>query len=388
MIKTIPLYDTNPYETVFEATVLSCQEATDASHQGLYQVILDQTQFFPEQGGQTPDKGILAGQQVLDVQIENGAISHYLRQPLTNDSKVEAQVDWRYRFSNMQQHTGEHIFSGLVHSRYGYENVGFHLSDNIVTMDYNGTLSPQQVHELELEANRCIWANVPVVASFPTEAELSTIAYRSKKELDGAIRIVTIGDIDSCACCAPHVSTTAQVGILKVMSVQSYKGGVRLSILCGERALEAFAQQWEISSQLTNLLSVPATEHLDAIKRLQAEKEQLRQENTNLQRNVLFEKLNQDRIYFELNLDSTIQREAVNHLVENNAGICAIFSQDQEGKGEYRFIIASADTDCRPIAAELREVFGARGGGSAQMIQGSVGATESELREWVRGISQ
>ncbi len=378
MIKTIPLYDENPYETSFEATVLDCtlDEATNS-----YKVVLDQTQFFPEQGGQTPDKGTLAGQQVLDVQIAEGVISHYLNQPLTINQKVEGNVDWNYRFSNMQQHTGEHIFSGLVHSHYGYENVGFHLSDNIVTMDYNGPLNQDQVTALELEANRCIWANIPVLATFPAPEELAVIQYRSKKELEGDIRIVTIGDIDSCACCAPHVSTTAQVGILKVMSIQNYKGGVRLSILCGERALDAFVEQQQVISRLTNLFSLPQAELSTAAERLQAEKENLRQENTNYQRQLLLQKLNQDKIYFEIDLDPTVQREGVNYLVENNSGVCGIFSQTQEEKEEYRFIIASSDTDCRPIAAELRQSFGAKGGGSAQMIQGYKAAEQSKIKE-------
>lgn len=203
------LYDEKPYEVEFEAQVLSCEKGEKG-----YQVILDQTQFFPEQGGQTPDQGSLHlkkpkteenNVRVLDVQITDGIIIHTTDAPLEEESRVVGSVDWDYRFSNMQQHTGEHIFSGLVHEKYGYNNVGFHLSDSVVTMDFDGTLDKTQVKELERKANQVIYANLPVEVSYPTKEELAALEYRSKKELEGQVRIVTIPGVDVCACCAPHV---------------------------------------------------------------------------------------------------------------------------------------------------------------------------------------
>lgn len=258
-----------PYMKQFNAIVVSCEQypaATEAAETIKYDVVLDQTLFFPEEGGQTPDKGTIAGYPVVDVQIKDEIITHTIavpileedpgvytgtvsdtdhdaafttedRPPFSVGDEVSGEIDWAHRFSNMQQHTGEHIFSGLVKKSFGYDNVGFHLSDSTVTMDYDGPLTEDDVRELEWEANRVIIRQLPVHASYPSDDELSKIDYRCKKELSGAIRIVSIPGVDDCACCAPHVKNTGEVGLLKVLDIQNYKGGVRLSILCGFRAL-------------------------------------------------------------------------------------------------------------------------------------------------------
>ena len=254
METTKKLYDLDAYGTEFEAKVLTCEEVKKKDTTG-YAVTLDQTLFFPEEGGQSPDQGTINGISVLDVQIKKDVIIHTLAAPVEVGSTVKGKIDWKHRFYNMQQHSGEHIFSGLVHSRFGYENVGFHLSDQTVTMDFNGVLSEADVAEVEYAVNEAIIKNIPIEVTFPTKEELETLDYRSKIEIEGQVRIVTIPGYDVCACCAPHVKRTGEIGMLKVLNVQSYKGGVRISILCGFRALLEFRKKAEVLSELSAKLS-------------------------------------------------------------------------------------------------------------------------------------
>ncbi|MBO5522049.1 MAG: alanyl-tRNA editing protein, partial [Roseburia sp.] len=248
------LYDLDAYQREFEAEVLSCEERKEKDGT-VYEIILNQTLFFPEEGGQSPDKGTLEEVKVLDVQIKKDVIVHTLEHPLEAGAKVHGVIDWQHRFSNMQQHSGEHIFSGLVHSKFGFNNVGFHLSDNIVTMDFDGVMSAEDVADIEYRANEVIVGNLPVQVTFPAKEELAVLDYRSKIEIEGQVRIVTIPGVDVCACCAPHVRHTGEIGMLKVMSLSNYKGGVRISILCGFRALFAFRQKAEIISDISGSLS-------------------------------------------------------------------------------------------------------------------------------------
>ncbi len=394
MQKTITRYDEKPYDTSFYATVIN---ARPGNEDGIYEVILDETLFFPEQGGQTPDRGYFIGSdkrntgkcQVLDVQIKDGIIIHKIRGMLCAGDMVRGEIDWSHRFSNMQQHTGEHIFSGLVHSKYGYENVGFHLSDSIVTMDFNGPLTSEQVEELERCANDVIAANLPVRAFFPDDEKLKELEYRSKKELTGPIRLVEIPDVDLCACCAPHVGRTGEVGLLKIMSLQNYKGGVRLSLLCGKRALEAFRGKMKTIDDAMQALSSSEEEIVSHIKRIQKENQNLSFKLQQAQMELLLLKakaLPKDAEHALLLVDScdnTAMRKTVNAMMEAHPGYCGIFAGNQiEG---YRFIVGSQNLNCKIEADYLRNRFGARGGGGEQMIQGSIqGVTPEELQmSWI-----
>ena len=216
------------YKIDFEATVTGC---TYNETSKLFEVELDQTAFFPEEGGQVADKGFLNGQPVCDVQIRNEIIFHCLKSPLAIGEKVTGQVDWAQRFDFMQQHSGEHIISGLVHRHYGYDNVGFHLGLQEVTLDFNGVLDLAQLREIEAEANDAVWRNLPIVITYPSSEELEKLEYRSKLALTENVRIVTIPGIDTCACCAPHVGYTGQIGLIKITNVQNHRGGVRVNIL-------------------------------------------------------------------------------------------------------------------------------------------------------------
>ena len=229
---TQKLFEEDAFLREFTATVLSCEEKD-----GHFLVILDRTAFFPEGGWQPADHGTLGEAQVIDCHVSKGIITHTLTSPLTPGETVEGHIDWARRFNFMQQHSGEHIFSGLVHSTFGYNNVGFHIGSDAVTMDFDGRLTWEDVLGIEARVNEAIWLDLPVEAGYPDAQTLESLPYRSKKEIDGDIRIVRIEGYDICACCGTHVRTTGQIGQVKVVGLQNYKSGVRVSILCGVRAL-------------------------------------------------------------------------------------------------------------------------------------------------------
>ena len=382
--KTVRLYDQDAYATEFEAEVLACEEV-EKKEKKVYQIWLDQTLFFPEEGGQSPDMGTIDGIKVLDVQIKDEVITHTLAAPLAVGTMVKGVVDWKHRFYNMQQHSGEHIFSGIVHNRFGYDNVGFHLSDSIVTMDFNGVITAEDIEKIETEVNQAIIENIPVEVSYPTKEELKVLEYRSKIEIEGQVRIVTIPGYDVCACCAPHVRRTGEIGMLKVMNVQSYKGGVRISILCGFRALEAFRQKADIITELMAQFSTNQEALVENVTKLKNTNQTMKNQLALAKQELMEYKVaaipedSENAILFESDLDTPVVRNVVNGLVEKFAGISAVFVGDDENG--YQFIVGSKNKDCRAIAAALREKLSARGGGSDKMIQGSVAASQLQIEE-------
>ena len=380
MVNTLELYYESAYLKEFDATVTSCCKGGDGS----FFVCLDKTAFFPEQGGQSCDKGVIIDDSGLEhvvdhVSIKDGVITHVLDSSLPEGSLVHGVIDFDHRFSNMQQHTGEHIFSGIVNSRFGYDNVGFHLSDNEVTMDYNGQLTDCEIKEVEHLVNEAIWANVDVVCSFPSDEELSDIDYRSKKELTGAIRIVTIPGYDVCACCAPHVLRTGEIGLLKVVKTQNYKGGTRVSILCGKRALSYISSEHDIIDELVRIFTTSQDNILSSVDKLQSDFQDCKGQMVDLQNRLLEYELKEidkdlQNVFLvkEPSVDQNVLRKTVNLLASSRSGFCGAFAGDE--KNGYRYIIASGTEgkDCKALQRVLSEEFGARGGGNGPMIQGSL----------------
>ncbi len=381
-MKTETLYDKDAFAKNFEARVISCDEITSGDKK-LFKVVLDATLFFPEQGGQSSDVGNIDAAEVLDVQIENDVIYHYCTNGFLSGEMVTGEIDWTHRFNNMQQHTGEHIFTGIAHNMYGAENVGFHLSDNTVTLDLDTELTEEQIREVEYKANLVIAKDVKVYAYYPQPSVLETIDYRSKKEIEGDVRLVEIEGTDICACCAPHVRTTGQVGLLKVVSFEKYKGGTRVFILCGLRALEDYGRKIELLQQSYQTLNCKEEEIPEKIKGLLDNNKQLKYDISETKAKALMEQIEKypgdvaDITIFTEGLDAKNMRDGVNALVEKHSGLCAIFSgDDEEG---YNFVIGSSTRDCSAIAAGLREMLKAKGGGSKQMAQGNVMATKCEI---------
>ena len=378
---TVKLYDTDSFLWIFTARVRSCDAAGER-----WRVILDQTAFFPEGGGQPADPGTLGGIPVLDVQEESDGIAHYLSAPLKAGETVQGVLDGDVRMRRMQNHTGEHILCGLAHRDYGYENVGFHLGEEAVTMDLSGELSAEQLHALEREANRVVWQYVPVTAEYPDPALLPSLTYRSKLDLTENVRLVTIEGYDVCACCAPHVQHTGQVGMIKIIDAMRHRGGMRLTILCGVDAYNDYVNRFEQVKSVSNLLSAPKDEIVSAVERQLSEKEQLHREVADRDRKLIALRM-ESLPHTEGNLcvvdrfdDMEALRELVNGGMERAGGVCAAFSgSDETG---YRYIIGSRAVDLRACAKKINTALRGKGGGKPTMIQVSCEAKETEIRSY------
>ena len=406
------LYYEDVHMTEFEATVMECSYDEKKK---IYKVVLDQTAFFPEEGGQVADKGtltILAPTQtdnplsisadetaefpashmilpLLDVHIKQDIIYHYVEQEIPVGTVVKGNVDWSQRCDFMQQHSGEHIISGLVNKEYGFDNVGFHLGLQEVTLDFNGVLTLEQLREIEVKANEAIWENIPIDIQFPSSEKLSNLEYRSKLDLTENVRIVTIPGYDVCACCAPHVDTTGQIGMIKITNVQSHRGGVRVNILCGNRALQDYTIKQNNAAAISASLSVKQDLIAEGVERLKEENFKQKEVLNGLQATMLknlAEGLptpaeSSHAILFVEPMDDIAIRNLINDLVPKYSGYVGVFwGNDIDG---YRYIIGSSNLDCRELAAVLREKFGAKGGGKAPMIQGNVVATKEQLHNLI-----
>lgn len=374
------LFDTDSYLKEFQATVLNCEQKNEDT----WRVVLDKTAFFPEGGGQTGDTGWLNEIAVTDTREKGGVIYHETKAPMEVGMQVAGKIDFAVRFDKMQQHTGEHILSGIVCATYGYNNVGFHLSSEITTLDFDGELSVEQVRELEVKVNQAIHANIPVQVKFPSKAELADMDYRSKIEIEGQVRIVEIPGVDRCACCAPHVKRTAEVGMLKIQSCDRHRGGCRLTIVCGMRALKDYQQKQEAVGKVSAALSAKPEKIAEAVLHLQEQQASLREQLNRIQAMYLQEKL--DKIsaedqyvcIFEEALDSIAMRNFVNGAMERCDGVCGAFIGNDE-KG-YHYILGSKEKDVREISKQLNARFNGKGGGKPQMVQGSLVGCAEEIR--------
>ena len=375
---TEKLYDRDSHLRAFSATVLRCEPAEKG-----FRVFLDRTAFFPEGGGQPADTGTLGDAAVLDVQETDGAIAHYTDRALEPGAQVCGEIDWPQRFRRMQGHSGEHIISGIVHRDYGYDNVGFHLGDHEITMDYNGELTWEQLMEIERLANEAVWRNVPICAEYPPQETLAGLEYRSKLDLKENVRIVTVEGYDVCACCAPHVSFTGEIGAIKIVDSMRHRGGVRLTILCGSDAQADYRRKHDQVAAISALLSARQSDVIPAVERLQGEIAALKQTISELNR-----KCNEQRLRAlpetEGNLcivdvfdDPVAMRELVNAGMQRAGGVCAAFSgTDETG---YRYIIGSLHADLRARAKEINAALSGKGGGQPTMIQGSCTAPRAVI---------
>ena len=417
--KTERLYEENAYLTRCGARVLAVSRiqdpakrgtdetaipAEDDGNGGAWEVILDRTVFFPESGGQSADTGRIyaAGSgpdgcityRVTDVQITDGVIRHTVTAEegcgtsipgLSAGESVELEIDWERRFGFMQNHTGEHILSGLMHSRYGFDNIGFHLSDHSVTVDVNGQLDEEEILALEREANEVIYRNAEVEILYPSEKELPQFVYRSKIEIEGQVRLVRIPGVDLCACCATHVRRTGQIGLIKIVRTVKFNGGMRLFILCGRRAFEMVQRLQQCVEEVSHLTNRSRDEIGDGVKRLLDEIGSLKQKNRELEYKAASLRIDaipaeqENAVLFIGEMDAIVQRNMVNRLMEEHCGICGVFCGDDEAG--YRYIIGSRTQDVRETQKKLREKLGAKGGGKPAMVQGSVSGTKASVED-------
>ena len=381
---TEKLYYSDGHLSRFTARVTSCEK-----EDGTWAVKLDRSAFFPGGGGQGADEGVLSDMKLLGLREEGEDIVHLTPAPLEPGALVEGRIDWPLRFSRMQGHSGEHILSGTVHRLFGYDNVGFHMGEEAITIDFSGELSREDLSRAELEANRAIWRDVPVRTLLPTPGELAAMDYRSKKELTGQVRIVEIEGVDLCACCAPHVSHSGEVGLLKIIDSMRHRGGTRLTLLCGEAALLDYEALHENNAAVSAALSAKRLETGGAIARVMAEQEERRAELTKLKRELLQLKAAALRptegsiCIFESDIDMITLRELVNAGSELAGQVCAGFAGTD---GDYKYIIGSRTVPLRARAKEINAAIDGRGGGSDAMIQGTSRARREDIERYFNAL--
>jgi len=376
---TEKLYYIDSHMRSFEAAVLSCMAEGER-----FAVRLDRTAFFPKGGGQPSDFGNLGGARVLHVREDGDEVTHLLDAPLKAGERVRGELDWARRFRHMQCHSGEHIVSGTVHELTRCSNVGFHMGESAIVLDFDAELSPELIRAVERSANEAVWANLPVRAWFPTDVELRELEYRSKKAIDGALRIVEIPGVDRCACCAPHVSLTGEVGAIKIIDSMRHRGGMRLTVVCGSDALADYDARCANITAVSRALSAKPLETGAAVERVIGELNALEQRNIGLSRELLSCRIaalepTEGSICIFADMDEVSRRELVNAGMDRCGGVCAVFSAEGEG---YRYVIGSRSRDLRAAAREINAAIDGRGGGSETMIQGTAAAGRETIERY------
>lgn len=379
-MKTIKLYDIDSHLSVFTAQVISCEADGDS-----WLTVLDRTAFFPEGGGQKSDTGVIDGIKVTDVQIENGIIYHRTEAPVEVNKSAECSIDWDTRFSRMQNHSGEHIVSGIAHSLYGCKNVGFHLGDE-VTIDFDRGLDESQIKNIEVLANKAVYKNLKITTEYPDSETLSKLDYRSKLDLTEDVRIVTIEGIDACACCAPHVSLTGEIGIIKVLSFMRHRGGVRLFVKCGLDAFMDYDIKQSNLSKIAVTLCAKPNETSSVFEKFYNENAELKQKIAKLSKEISqlkagnIEDTDGNIILFEDGADMNSLRSLVLDGAKHAGGLCAGFSgSDANG---YIYVIASTSVKLRQMAKEINTTLNGKGGGSDELLQGNIKATKDEIKKY------
>ena len=374
---TVKLYYENAYTQDFTAVVQSCEAVKNG-----FAVTLDRTAFYPEGGGQPADHGTLGEARVLDVHEKDGIVTHLCDRALSVGAEVSGRIDWARRFDHMQQHSGEHIISGLLCSTFHCDNVGFHMGADVVTIDYNAPITWEQALEVERRANAYIWADHPIRIWYPSAEELAALPYRSKKELTGAVRITEFPGADRCACCGTHVTSSGQVGLLKLLSCQKFRDGVRLELLCGQRALDCLAAGWEQARQIGQALSVKPQSAFAAVSRLQEELLSLKEKAARLEETDFAHTAAQYRgagsvLHIAEPLDGDGARRLCDAIAKAAGGRCAVFAGRD---GDYRYAVIENGGDLRQFIKDMNTALHGRGGGRDGFAQGSAACTAEEVR--------
>lgn len=379
---TVKLYEQDAYRKTFSSIV-----EDSISEKGIFKVALRETAFYPEGGGQPADHGTLGDVKVLDVQERDGIIWHTVSEPLPKGASADGRIDWERRYDYMQNHSGEHVVSGLICRTFGCSNVGFHMGSDVITMDFNTPMTWEQAMEIEERANRAIEMQIPITASYPTAEELADLDYRSKKELSGRVRILTIEGCDTCACCGTHVRTTAEIRLVKILSLQNYKSGVRITMVSGNRALEDYRRKHDGISAAARMLSAKPEETAQAVERVLEENGRLRYEMAGMRKRIA--QLQAQTIpegTAACFLDEPLAparelREIANALGERADNVMVMGEN-----GAY--VIKSADSRARALQEALRETFTVQGGGSDQMVQGVIRGESVQIEEAFRAAAE
>ena len=383
-MQTRKLYYENSHRSTFTARVLTCTPTEKG-----YEVVLDATAFYPEGGGQAADTGTLGDVRVLDTRERGETVVHLCDKPLAPGQTVEGRIDWERRFARMQQHSGEHIVSGIIHRRFGYHNTGFHMGADVTTIDFDGVIPEEALAEMEAEANGAVWANLPLHIWYPSEEELPNVSYRTKKQLPWPVRIVEVPGFDCCACCGTHVSATGEIGLIKLFSAVNFRGGTRMEMACGGQAMKILNETYAQNKLVSQAFSAKIFETGAAAQRMNEQLANLKFQLTGVQRK-LFSQIAAgyqnagNVLHFEDGLDGTGLRE----LADAVAGVCdgwaAVFSGSEEDG--YGFCLAAKKGDLRPLCKEMTAALHGRGGGKPAFQQGRVQAKKEEITAFFASV--
>ncbi|MBQ9341056.1 MAG: hypothetical protein IJT81_01670 [Lachnospiraceae bacterium] len=389
---TEKLYDRDAYAGEFSASIVRIE--TD--DKGNTAVELDKTLFFPLEGGQNPDTGVLKDTEgneykVIDVKIKDDVITHFIEGTvnLKVGDTVEGKIDFMHRFDLMQHHSGEHIFSGITYGKYGYNNVGFHLTEDICTIDVGGPLKEEEILELEYLTNKAISENVPIITGYPSKEEIEKLNYRSKKEVKGPLRIVEVKGYDVCACCAPHVKSTGEVGSFHIVKYENYKGGVRLTVKCGLRAVKEYQTYRQILQVTGRALSSAKEDIYSNVMKLKDEagyyKAELNayMEKALLEKAASFEHTDKPIVLMEDDMDASLLRNYCNALMDKTESHVFILVKTGTD-GTYRFILGSNTVDVTALLSEAKESLTIKGGGRNPQVQGTIEGEENTIIEYFK----
>ena len=389
---TEKLYDRDAYAGEFSASIVRIE--TD--DKGNTAVELDKTLFFPLEGGQNPDTGVLKDTEgneykVIDVKIKDDVITHFIEGTvnLKVGDTVEGKIDFMHRFDLMQHHSGEHIFSGITYGKYGYNNVGFHLTEDICTIDVGGPLKEEEILELEYLTNKAISENVPIITGYPSKEEIDKLNYRSKKEVKGPLRIVEVKGYDVCACCAPHVKSTGEVGSFHIVKYENYKGGIRLTVKCGLRAVKEYQTYRQILQDTGRALSSAKEDIYSNVMKLKEETGSLKAELNSVREKALLDKVNaiehtdKPIVLIEDDMDASLLRNYCNALMDKTESHVFILVKTGTD-GTYRFILGSNTVDVAALLSKAKESLTIKGGGRNPQVQGTIEGEENTIIEYFK----
>ncbi len=376
-MKTERLYYSDSYIKDFDAIVISCDKAEKG-----YKVVLDKTAFFPEGGGQQADTGFIGNTKVRDVQEKDDVIYHYVDKELDASTEYICKIDWEQRFLRMQSHSGEHIVSGVVHSLFGYDNVGFHMEEDYVTVDFSGELTRQQLDEVEEKTNRYIYDNVEIECFFPNENEIESLDYRSKLDLKEGVRLVRIGEADLCACCAPHVKRTGEIGVVKILDFMRHRGGVRIVMKSGLKALYDYREKYASVYDVSVMLSSKQHEIASYVEKKIRENETLHRSFNDFKMQIAENDkenlclVGDVALFISSFYDADMMRELANYGMTQKE-ICVILSGSEENG--FSYVAGSLNFDLMKFAKNFNTALNGRGGGRGTMIQGKVTAKKADV---------
>ncbi|WP_329758071.1 alanyl-tRNA editing protein [Allisonella histaminiformans] len=378
------LFYRDEYAREFDAEVISCQKGKKG-----YEVVLSDTAFYPEGGGQPADRGTLGQVNVLDVKRRNGEILHITDAPLEPGMTVHGVLDWERRFDHMQQHSGEHILSGLVHAQFGYDNVGFHMNDEVVTVDFNGPITWEEAMELEDKVNAYIWTDAESRELYPSEEELKAMDYRSKIELKGKVRLVEYPGADLCACCGTHVAHTGEIGLMKILSVSRHKDGVRMEMLFGGRAMKDYDRKHLLNTEFSCRLSAKPYETGEALQRVLDEMNAMKFRMQAMNERYYAMRatsipVGEPVIFFnEPGMSMVEIRKFCDYLISTGKVKTAMIISPKD-KESVNYVMGSADLNMRDVGKLLNEELHGRGGGRPEMVQGSFQAEAEAVEQAFR----